>query len=270
MNKTQKTIIPVFTTPAGSCLTNKNWEDAGVKIASFHLAALLMKPGYDVLKTLPDLKTYTGWSGTTVLNASIPRKNNGVYEIRSTYDGQIISLTREDLFALVAVLKPDRVILPEEDESLWEILPETTTPFFPSGKQPLKTKRAYGVYFFYNPKSSVFSEFINTISLHKEKHCYVAGDFNPSQIAELASYGVIIETNKPADDAYKGQVYCEEGELSIQSDSHSTAFELITKNCLCATCRQGFTRAYLHHLFTHTPLLCQRFLVEHNMAYLNG
>ena len=60
--------VPVLTSLAGSCLTAANWQEAGVHRASFHLAALLMKPGYDLLKTLPNLAAYVAWDESLVLN----------------------------------------------------------------------------------------------------------------------------------------------------------------------------------------------------------
>ncbi len=73
-------------------------------------------------------------------------------------------------------------------------------------------------------------------------------------------------SNQPASLAYQGQVLHQEGEyFSILSDLFKQDYSLLTADCACQTCRSGLTRAYLHHLLQHTPLLAQRYLVLHNV-----
>lgn len=52
---------------------------------------------------------------------------------------------------------------------------------------------------------------------------------------------------------------------SILDSCYEMDFQLLEKDCQCESCQQGFTRAYLHHLFQHTPMLAQRYLMMHNM-----
>lgn len=73
-----------------------------------------------------------------------------------------------------------------------------------------------------------------------------------------------VESNQPALDGYHGIVYEKSNSFSVQDETQRLQFEVIDCACGCPTCRQGFTRAYLHHLFQHTPLLCQRLLIQHN------
>ena len=85
---------------------------------------------------------------------------------------------------------------------------------------------------------------------------------------DLIKAGVqIVESDKPASDACSGVVYSSEGDISILDATFEMQFEPIDAGCECPTCSQQFTRAYLHHLLQHTPLLCQRLLVQHNVHY---
>ena len=73
-------------------------------------------------------------------------------------------------------------------------------------------------------------------------------------------------SNHPASLAYQGQVLQRAGEcFSILSDLFKQDYSLLTEDCGCQTCQSGLTRAYLHHLLQHTPLLAQRYLVLHNV-----
>lgn len=73
-------------------------------------------------------------------------------------------------------------------------------------------------------------------------------------------------SNHPASLAYQGQVLQRESEcFSVLSDLFKQDYSFLTADCGCQTCQSGLTRAYLHHLLQHTPLLAQRYLVLHNV-----
>ncbi len=270
-------MTPILTTPAGSCLTPANWQEAGVGVASCYLAALLMKPGFDVLRTLPHLASYVSWEGLLVLNASLPPISaDGVYTWRSHYDGSRIRHSIDDILALIASLQPHMVILPE---GMWQkynaqvqLLPETIFPFIPLGEvsESSVISRSHGIYIEFNKKTSSTSTLLEQLHQYEDKPYYVAGDLDLPLMAELVKQGVTyVESDRPADDACHGRVYCGEGELAIEQRDLSMQFALIDEHCHCPTCSQQFTRAYLHHLFEQTPLLCQRLLVQHNVHYCN-
>lgn len=197
----KKQFVPILTTQAGLCLTYDNWEAIGINAVSYHLDALLMKPGFDRLFEVTNLASYVGWKKNILLNASMLKPNRvGDYVVKSHYDGARLLFTHEQLTALIAHLNPTMVLLPGD---------------------------------------------VMQNSIH-----YAGVEY--------------IESDKPALDGYNGIVYEASGTFCIQDEAQRLQFEIIDTSCACPTCSQGFTRAYLHHLFQHTPLLCQRLLIQHN------
>ena len=268
------TMVPVLTTPAGSCLTGENWQASGIKVVSCHLSALLMKPGFEGLRALTNLATYVGWHDELVLNASLSgRTADGRYVLRSQYDGSRSTYTLEDILALVTTLQPDRVILPQgvsENNCIdWQALPEKIFPFLSVTDLPkIGDKiRPYGVYIPYDT-TTPSSELLAQLSPYKGISCYVMGDVNLPLMMTLRHHGVkFVESDVPASDACIGRVYSSEGDIALQDSEYSNQFEVIDSHCSCPVCLQKFTRAYLYHLLEQTPLLCQRYLVQHNMYY---
>ena len=61
---------------------------------------------------------------------------------------------------------------------------------------------------------------------------------------------------------YNGQ------KINILDTIYSEDFTSLAAGCVCPTCQQGFTKAYLHHLLQNTPLLAQRFLIAHNISIM--
>lgn len=70
---------------------------------------------------------------------------------------------------------------------------------------------------------------------------------------------------QPIKDACMGIAYGE-NIININDRKYAFDFALLQANCNCSCCTQNFTRAYLHHLYAKVPLLCQRYLTQHNIA----
>lgn len=273
MNQKQAEFIFPFSTEAGSCLTFANWQELAVTSLSFSLDALLMKPGFDFLQGLSSLGSYCGWQGTIVVNADFAVANKeGVYHLRSVYDGSLLRIERKELFSLMQNLQADKLILPQDfisdDTFDWQSLSDKTQLFVPFKEDSQAyIKHGVGNYFHYD-KSVNFSQFINQIQQTKEKTSYVKGAFEPDELAELIAAGVTyLESDKPAADALQGRLYTKDGDFDLLAEEKAFDYQLIDSQCSCPTCSQGFNRAYLHHLLAHTPLLCQRFLIQHNVHY---
>ncbi len=274
MTSNNLTMVPVLTTPAGCCLTGENWQATGIKTASFYLSALLMKPGFENLKTLSNLATYVGWQDKLVLNAALSKRDSeGRYLLRSEYDGSRSAYTLQDILMLLTRLEPDVVLLPEgvsDNSSIhWQALPEKIFLFLSIADLPKidDNTRPYGVYIDYDAMGS-FSELLDALNRYRGIPCYIMGSLSLSLMRSLCDEGVrYVESNIPASDGCVGDVYHSQGIISLKSCDHAHQFEVIDSTCQCPVCQQKLTRAYLHHLLEHTPLLAQRYLVQHNMYY---
>lgn len=266
MLATTQNYIPVGTSEAGLCLTAENWQDAKVNTLSFSLEFLLYKPGLDLLKKIPSLSKYLGWPGAIILNASSLKANReGTYLLKSPFDGSKTKISAVELVELVQHLNPDAVILPkkilQDCPQVGMILSESIMPFFNAeelGQDSLASK--YGVY---------FTEVNDSLSQWTHLPRYVIGDFNAESIRYLRTQGVeFIETDAPVNAGFHGKVYSHQGEIDLTTKDAEMQFEIIDSACTCPVCKQQFTKAYFHHLVEHTPLLCQRFLIQHNVFWM--
>ncbi len=209
------------------------------------------------------------------MNASMPAIDRaGGYTIRSEYDGSRRRYTLIDILTLITQLKPQWVILPldfhYQDKSAWLEVQPSALAFLPPYALPEQTGSAYGVYFHHEAVAS-FSTLLELIKKHEGIPCYVDGELNLSMMQALGMLGVhYTASNIPARDACIGVVYCESGAFSLTDDTQRLDFGVIDVQCQCPTCEQQLTRAYLHHLFKHTPLLCHRFLIQHNVAWVRS
>ena len=269
--------VPILSTAAGRSLTTKNWQETNVRAVSFYLAELLMKPGYDYLMTLPDLATFVGWPACLVLNATLPSINGqGLFALRSHYDGRRIEHTVEEILALISKLQPTIAILPPgvwHKKELCESLPESIFVFAPeTDVRELKdTTRPFGVYVSYDELTMSPTELGQQLARYRGLPRYVTGEFSLSLMRELIKNGIqFIETNLPAADACQGNVNCSDGVLALSDGINEKQVGVIDEACHCPVCSLRLSRAYLHHLLQHTPLLCQRFLVQHNVFYIQS
>jgi queuine tRNA-ribosyltransferase len=249
-----------------------NWEDAGIQVVSYRLIDLLMKPGLEILEELDDIRHYIPWRGEIILNASLPKANReGIYRIRSSYDGVWIRMSVTAFVALITQLKPDGVILPTGSaahyHALWQKLPKSIKLFWHVDDSDQGISIPHGDSYFLNKESSPATSLVERIET-QEKPSYLVGEFGYEQMGQLAlKTPCLIESDTPAQDGMTGVVYSHEGSFSILSPEMVNAHQPLDSQCQCQTCRQSFTRAYLHHLLQHTPLLAQRFLVQHNVYF---
>lgn len=235
--------IPVATSWAGRTLTWKNWGDCGVRTLTFELDALLIKPGTDILNNFPSLQHYTGWSGKHVLNANSSGKHsNGFLQVKSNFDGTVLKIPYDALCELIVHLGPDDVIIPLWLEEAW-----------------FAHQRTKKIVAWFTEQKTVFQ------SSRDKSMRYV---IEPEMEKEPFSASVVLfESDKPAQDATDGQIYTHDGILNLYSSIYELAMMPLCKNCACQVCKSGLTRAYLHHLIQHTPLLAQRYLIIHNVYH---
>lgn len=264
------TFIPKLSTQAGACLTMANWQEVGIEYVAFSLAALLVKPGLDVLKQYSSLHAYVGWEKKLVLNASTLIINKqGKCQIRSNFDGGCLKFDFSELISLMVQWAPDFLLLPKifPVEQLSQLIPLLKgTRIFVHAAMPLswENDKELGVYI----DESV--QDLKTVSLEfqpfqdRMKYLISAHDIKAYSILSTLDLH-FIESDKPALDAMEGLVYTPNKNISIADSSQSMCFDKIDEFCKCPTCQQSLSRAYLSHLYSHTPLLCQRFLIQHNV-----
>lgn len=273
MLNTGQKIIPILTSSAGSCLTAAEWQEVGVRTVIYYLDSLLLKPGLSFLKHITNLNEYLGWSGAVVLNASnMVANREGLFTVISPYDGSKINFSFAELLALIQHLKPQAAILPRncakhvpDFNANWN---ESIFPFLAIDDVDSTSLKSYGVYF--NLDNTDTSDAHVVDWSHKTR--YVMGDISLDQVALLSDKGVdFVETDQPAQQAIAGKVYSGKELIDLSNKEVIMQFAPIDNACQCPTCLQRLTRAYLHHLYHHTPLLCERFLLQHNIyqALLN-
>ncbi|HVT62347.1 MAG TPA: hypothetical protein VHD33_02520 [Legionellaceae bacterium] len=253
-------LVPTITTPAGACLTRANWHELNINTVACALDYLLMKPGLHYLETLAHIDHYLGDIGDCILDASMLVLNEQKqFIIRSVYDGSRISLSLSRFWALVEQLNPYAIVLPPsltqyELPFLRDVIP--VFPFEQVSQRHYPT--SYGVY---GSEATVCHQ-----SFEKIKLIYLMYEgVVPSFSVTSCSVPIYIAANQPAQDAYQGIVYLKTGPDMITQAVFANQFETLIDNCTCPICMQGFTKAYLHHLFQNTPLLCQRLLIMHNI-----
>ncbi|MCL9682730.1 queuine tRNA-ribosyltransferase family protein [Legionella maioricensis] len=265
--------LPIMTSDAGLCLTAANWQEVNITSIALYLDSLLLKPGYELLKKIPNLSAYMGWSGAIILNAaSLAANKEGIFTITSTYDGSKLKLTYAQLIEIILHLKPNAVILPrkivQEFPQIWENWDESITPII--GVDDLlkqEVHRVHGVYFHWDNSLSR-DAFLEQLKRWSHLPRYVTGHLSLELMTYLKEEGIeFLESNEPAASGMQGKVFCRKGVVDLTEDSTAMQFEVIDGECACPTCSQQLTKAYLHHLFLHTPLLCQRFLIQHNVYY---
>lgn len=239
-------IIPILSSEH-ACLTIAALEAIGIQKVSYRLADIVVKPGVEVLKQIKSLADFCGWPGKIMLNATLPPLKKGYYEWHSPFDGQRIVLSPAELFALIAQLAVDTLFLPVQENM----------------EKPLKAA-PYLVF----DKSTSFSNFLHSVSELKEP-TYLLGSFEWEELKTLiALKDHWIETEQPALDALEGILYTQDGVLNLRDLQYGQAHNVLDMHCSCRGCQNQYTRAYVHHLLAHCPLLGQRIVTEHNYHML--
>lgn len=264
-------LIPILTSLSGSTLTAKNWQESAISTCACVLSSLLIKPGIEVLAKLPNLNTYFGCKDHLVLNASALEFKGKSQQcvLRSPYDGSLVSLGYDGLAQLIKTLAPSYLLICPDAKELLNDIPSSTRVFISDVDNASNhLSSVYGVYFHFNSQHISLDAFCEQIEHAQGSPCYVMGDLDMQALKVLAERGAkFLESDRPAFDACKGLVYTENGVVSITDREFEYLFEPLDSICICPTCEQKLTAAYLHHLFEHTPLLCQRLLIQHNVYF---
>lgn len=263
--------IPLITTPAGLSLTMANWESTSTTEGAYQLQNLLVKPGLEVLNKINNLKNYNRWYGKIILDANLNAAQQDCYKFYSPYNGSLICIKTAKLLPLICQLQPNIVLLPFDVSPQNILFPTNIIPVFNLAHATSILCNKF--YYFAHQAGDPFDIVLTHLKKYPIQLKFLYGEFNFLEFIQLAKYNINIVSDTPARYGIMGLVYNQNttsGLLNILDVAMAEQQIVIDENCHCPTCRQKFTRAYLHYLFTHTPLLCHRFLVQHNIFYINN
>ncbi len=102
-----------------------------------------------------------------------------------------------------------------------------------------------------------------------DKPRYLMGVGTPSNIIEAVARGVdFFDCVMPARNARHGHLFTSQGVINIKNAKYQLDDGPIDPQCQCPVC-QGYSRAYLRHLFKAEEMLAMRFAVTHNLYFYN-
>ncbi|MDE0331294.1 MAG: tRNA guanosine(34) transglycosylase Tgt [Nitrospinae bacterium] len=97
---------------------------------------------------------------------------------------------------------------------------------------------------------------------------YVMGMGTPADLIRGVRKGAdLFDCVMPTRHARRGNLFSWRGRLSIKNAAHAEASGPIDPDCGCYTCRKGYSRAYLRHLFQAGEILGQRLMTIHNLYF---
>ena len=119
--------------------------------------------------------------------------------------------------------------------------------------------------------TEVMYEIIEQLDPHMpaDKPRYLMGVGTPSNIIEGVARGVdFFDCVMPARNARHGHLFTSQGIINIKNAKYQLDDGPIDPQCRCPVC-QGYSRAYLRHLFKAEEMLAMRFAVTHNLYFYN-
>ncbi|MBX4191145.1 tRNA guanosine(34) transglycosylase Tgt [Candidatus Saccharibacteria bacterium] len=101
---------------------------------------------------------------------------------------------------------------------------------------------------------------------------YLMGVGEPINMRFAIEHGIdMFDCVLPTRNGRHGNVWISgDKKLNLKNTSHSTDTEPIDRNCNCYACRQGYSRAYLRHLFKVGDPLAGKLASIHNLKYLQS
>jgi len=104
--------------------------------------------------------------------------------------------------------------------------------------------------------------------LHRDRPKYLMGVGTPVDIIRAVDMGVdIFDSVYPTRNARHRTILTNRGSVNINASLFKGRMEKIEEGCACSTC-EGYSRAYLHHLFGVKELLAMRLLTVHNLHFM--
>ncbi len=247
-------LYPLVNSEAGLSLSEADYRLAGVQGLVYSLSRLLMRPGIQGLNALKNWRSVSLWNGPVIIDAAdLPIDSaSEVVSVRSIYDGSRQSYSLPEIMVLLKKLKADAVLWPCDSfqgKDLYNSYPE--------------------IPFYCKDMDDQYRQAINPAAMRSDEDAVFA--FSKTFSAQKnAIPATAVITDVPIKDALEGHLYLSDGVLDISEERWAHAHSIIEAGCLCYSCAAGFTRAYFHHLYAHTPLLCHRLLAMHNLYFASS
>jgi queuine tRNA-ribosyltransferase len=104
--------------------------------------------------------------------------------------------------------------------------------------------------------------------LPRDRPRYLMGVGTPRDLIEAIASGVdMFDCVMPTRNARNGQLFTWGGEIKIANARWKEDLAPVDEACGCPTCRGGFSRAYLAHLFRAGEILYSRLATLHNLWF---
>ena len=104
--------------------------------------------------------------------------------------------------------------------------------------------------------------------LPADKHRYLMGVGTPEDILAAIGFGIdMFDCVIPTRYARSATVFTSRGRLRLTNRRYRRDAYPIDLSCGCATCRGGFSRAYIHHLFAANEVLSAMLCSVHNVHF---
>jgi queuine tRNA-ribosyltransferase len=97
---------------------------------------------------------------------------------------------------------------------------------------------------------------------------YLMGVGTPADLVRAVGAGVdVFDCVLPTRNARNGQAFVTGGRLTLKNARFRTDPRPLDEACSCPVCRQGFSRAYIRHLYVAGEILAHRLLSLHNLHH---
>jgi queuine tRNA-ribosyltransferase len=101
-----------------------------------------------------------------------------------------------------------------------------------------------------------------------ERPRYLMGVGTPLDLVRAVSVGVdLFDCVLPTRNARNGQAFVSGGRLTVKNARYRTDPRPLDEACSCPVCSQGFSRAYLRHLYVAGEILGHRLISLHNLHH---
>ncbi len=105
-------------------------------------------------------------------------------------------------------------------------------------------------------------------TLPAERPRYLMGVGTPQDLERGIGAGIdMFDCVMPTRNARNGYLFSSAGRLNIPNAQYRTDLAPIDAECPCTTCRGGYSRAYLRHLYLAKEILYSRLATLHNLTF---